>query len=45
MSRAATLSIVVLVAIVGVLFLLSTRDAEQPLTRVEKPVANEALAQ
>jgi len=45
MSRAATLLIVLLVVLVGGLFFLSTMDAEQPLTRVEKPVANEALAQ
>ena len=45
MSRAATILIVVLVVLVGGLYLLSTLDAEQPLTRVEKPIANEALAQ
>lgn len=44
MSRSATLLIVVLVVIIGGFYVLSTIDAEQPQTRVEKPIANEALA-
>lgn len=45
MSRLIRNLIILLVIIGGILYFLSTRAGEQPQTRVEKPVANEALAQ
>ncbi|WP_168694298.1 hypothetical protein [Sphingomonas flavalba] len=44
MSRYA-LTLLILLAVVGAtMFALSRVDSEKPLTRVEKPVANDKLA-
>ena len=45
MSRLLRNLIILLVLIGGLLYFLSTLASEKPLTRVEKPVTNETLAQ
>jgi hypothetical protein len=45
MSRLVRNLVILLVLVGGVLYFLSTRASEQPQTRVEKPVPNEALGQ
>lgn len=44
MSRATVIVLVLLLLIVGAAVWLSTLDAEQPTTRIEQDVTNEALA-
>jgi hypothetical protein len=43
MPRLVRNLVIVLVLLAGALYFLSTRATEQPQTRVEKPVPNEAL--
>lgn len=45
MSRLIRNIVILLVVVVGGLYFLSTLASEKPQTRVEKPVANETLAQ
>ncbi|MFW2829725.1 hypothetical protein [Sphingomonas sp. ID0503] len=45
MSRPLVILIVIVVAVVAALVALSTLDTEVPLTPVEKPIENGALAQ
>ena len=45
MSRLVTILVIALLVIAGALYFLSTLAQEQPLTRIEQPVVNEAAAQ
>ena len=44
MSRTTVIALLLLVLIVGAAIWLSTLDAEQPTSRIEQDVTNEALA-
>lgn len=45
MARLVTTVFIVLAIVIGALYFFSTLAREQPLTRIEQPVANEAAAQ